>query len=982
MTKKLLQFSKFLLIGIFLNLSYLGLQAQNCPAVFDVSGGGVRCSNGSGVSIKLSNSETGVKYQLVRDGNPVGTAISGTGHQLSFILTTAGEYTMMGTNISSNCTTTMNGSATITVNSAPGISYTQSDVSCNGADGSITVTGSGGTPGYLFNIDGGSFSTTNVYSGLAPGSHTVAVQDANTCTTTKTVNIQAAATLSISISSVDPGDCSGTTGSITASSTGGVNDGVTPYQYKLDGDATVPYQNSNVFTGLSKGNYTVTVKDSKGCTATSSVVSLTQEAGTVPTVFNVTGGGTKCSSDAGTISISLSGSETGVNYQLINNGSSVGSPVAGTGNALTFTSNVAGTYTVLATNATAGCTNGMSGSATIVVNQSPIAFNVSGGGARCSNGSNVSITLSNSETGVKYQLIKNGNPVGSSINGSNNHSLNFVVSIAGTYTILATNATSNCTTTMNGSANVTVNTPPAVFTVSGGGIRCYDASGISVSLSGSETGVNYQLLNNGTPAGSPVAGTGSTINLQAVDAGTYSVMATNATSGCTATMTGSATVSVNPQLTPTYTKYYASSCVGGDGTITVTGHGGTPGYMYSVDNGPFTSDNFLTGLAAGDHRVEIKDANSCTFVWQGITILTAPLMKVNTVRVQPSSCSGNDGSVKAYPLGGVVDGITPLQYQLSGDANVPFQLSNTFTGLGAGNYTITIKDSKGCLADTSITLTAAAPITIASNSYATNVSSCGDGSDARISVTVTGGQAPYHFWLDGTEVGQSNNPFYAFSNLGVGTHTVSVTDVHTSASCMVSQDFNISQATQPVATILYKGSETCIGKNNGYVTLSSTGNGGVPGYTYSKDGGSTYQTSMSFTNLSPGVYSMVVKDSKGCTSNPVSATIAAGKAACPVAGADNPNSNLISPNNDIMLNKPLSLQVYPNPFASSFLLNVAGNNKEKVSIVGTDVLGRKLFEVEGSANQQYKLGANLKSGIYIVKVIQGNNVQTLKIIKE
>ena len=109
--------------------------------------------------------------------------------------------------------------------------------------------------------------------------------------------------------------------------------------------------------------------------------------------------------------------------------------------------------------------------------------------------------------------------------------------------------------------------------------------------------------------------------------------------------------------------------------------------------------------------------------------------------------------------------------------------------------------------------------------------------------------------------------FLAFTDLGVGTHTVSVTDIH--GTCAATQDFTISQATAPVAKIIYRGDETCIGKKNGYVTLSSTAIGGVPGYMYSKDGGTSYQGSMSFTNLSPGSYSMVVKDSKGCLSAPV-----------------------------------------------------------------------------------------------------------------
>ncbi|MGH2563236.1 MAG: T9SS type A sorting domain-containing protein, partial [Ginsengibacter sp.] len=671
----------------------------------------------------------------------------------------------------------------------------------------------------------------------------------------------------------------------------------------------------------------------------------------------------------------------GVNYQLSVGGSPVGSSVSGTGSPINFSVTDAGAYMIVATNATAGCTNIMNGTATVTVNPLPNVYNMKGGGDRCSNGGSISIGLTGSQIGVKYQLVKNGVPSVTILNGTG-YPIGLSTNQAGTYTMIATNATSGCTIPMNGSAIVNVNSAPTIFSVTGGGVRCYDAAGITVGLSGSQTGVNYQLQNGGSPIGTPLAGTGSAISFQAVDPGTYTVVATNATTTCTSNMTGSVNVSVNPQLTPSYTKYYASSCHGGDGAIMVTGSGGTSPYLFNVDNGTFSNDNLITGLAAGDHRVEVKDANSCSFVWEGITILTAPLMKVNTVRVKPSSCSGNDGSIAAFPYGGAVDFMAPLQYKLDGAATVPFQLSNTFTGLGPGSYTVTIQDSRGCLADTMLTLNVATGLAFASNSYSTNVSSCGGGSDARISVTITGGQAPYHFSIDGTEVGQSNNPFFAFTNLGVGTHTVTVADVH--VSCGVSQDFIISQATAPVAIVNYKGNETCIGKNNGYITLSPTGIGGVPGYMFSKDGGSTYQGSMSFTNLSPGAYSMVVKDSKGCTSDAVSVTINAGTVACPpIAEKDNSNLMTASGLSDrISLNSPLIVQAYPNPFASNFVLNVKGNNREPIGIIVTDVLGRKLFEQKGNANQQYNLGRSLKTGIYLVKVIQGNNVQTIKIVKE
>jgi len=886
--------------GTSVTSSTVQVNVNPLPQIFNVSGGGARCSNSPGIGVYISNSEVGVNYQLMRDGLPVGSVRSGTGHSLSYLVASAGTYTLQAINVSGSCTATMSGSAIVTINAAPTASYTKTDVSCVGGDATITVTGSGGTPAYLYNIDGGSFSTSNNFSGLSSGTHAVIVRDANTCSVTTNVAIQNASPVSVNITSVNPGDCSGNTGSITATMSGGVDDGITPIEFKLDGDVTRPYQTSNVFGGLSKGNYTITIKDSKGCTGVSSTVSLTQVAGTTPTVFDVTGGGTRCSNGSG-IAIQLSGSETGVSYQLSTNGLPIGTSLSGTGNPLSFVVSDSGTYTIVATNTTAGCTNLMNGNATIVVNPSPATFNVSGGGLRCSNSAGVGVFLSNSETGVNYQLMRDGVAVGS-IRSGTGHSLSYLVTTAGTYTLQAISVLGSCTTTMTGSATV--------------------AAGI------------------------------------------------------------------NPALTPTYTKYYASSCVGGDGTITVTGNGGTPGYLYNIDNGPFSSNNQFTGLAAGDHKIVVKDANACTFTYVGITVLTAPIMSVTASTIPVGSCTGNDGSITGLYYGGVVDGITPLQYKLDGDAARPYQTNNTFSGLVAGNYTVSIKDSKGCVeVSTPITLTTADTLAFMSTSYNTNVSSCGNGADARISVGVTGGIAPYHYLLNGTEQGQSKVPFFGFQDLGVGSYTVTVSDLH---GCSISKDFTISQASAPIASVVYSGNETCINANNGYISLSPTNIGGIPPqYSYSKDGGTTYQSSYSFTNLAPGTYSMMVKDSKGCTSSPVSVTINAGTASCTAPRMyDNMSSerrsSTIEKSNvpKPLINSLLSVQAYPNPSSSQFTLDVAGNNKEKVSIIVTDLLGRMHQQIQGSANQTFKLGSKLKPGVYIVQVSQGDKVQTVRIVKE
>ena len=59
----------------------------------------------------------------------------------------------------------------------------------------------------------------------------------------------------------------------------------------------------------------------------------------------------------------------------------------GTGLSLTYGSQTnAGTYTVLATNATTSCTNNMTGNVTVSINPLPTAYNVTGGGAYCSGG--------------------------------------------------------------------------------------------------------------------------------------------------------------------------------------------------------------------------------------------------------------------------------------------------------------------------------------------------------------------------------------------------------------------------------------------------------------------------------------------------------------------------------------------------------------------------------------------------------------------
>ncbi len=290
-----------------------------------------------------------------------------------------------------------------------------------------------------------------------------------------------------------------------------------------------------------------------------------------PALYTVSGGGGYCGTASSVIS--LGGSQTGYNYQLKLNGSNVGTAVSGTGSTLNWANQTgAGSYTIVATHSSVGCSRTMTGSATVTINPLPTAYSVtvngSGSASICTGQAGLTVNLSGSQTGINYQLKLNGANSGSPVAGTG-AALNWTGNSAGgTYTVVATNATTTCSQTMTGSAVFTVNPLPTAFTVQGGGTYCAGGTGPGVILSSSQSGVNYQLKVNGSNSGSPKAGTGSPLtwsNQTAV--GSYTVSATNASTGCTASMTGSVSVSVGSGPSQFTVSGGGSICTGATGMI-------------------------------------------------------------------------------------------------------------------------------------------------------------------------------------------------------------------------------------------------------------------------------------------------------------------------------------------------------------------------------------------------------------------------------
>ncbi|HCW09189.1 MAG TPA: hypothetical protein DGG95_17670, partial [Cytophagales bacterium] len=447
-------------------------------------------------------------------------------------------------------------------------------------------------------------------------------------------------------------------------------------------------------SNTSVGSYTIQATNA----STSCQSTMTGSASIVamPAAFTVGGGGTICAGAAG-LSITLSGSETGVNYQLKNGSTNIGSAKAGTGSALTWTANTAtGTYAIVAANGTnATCTTTMTGNAVITVNPVPALFTLSGGGTICSSDPAPTLTLSGSETGVNYQLKKGSTLIGSAVAGTGGVLTwtSYTVS-TGTFTVVGTNATTGCASTMTGSAIITVNALPTVYTVGGGTSYCAGGSGVSITLSNSQVGVNYQLKVGGTNAGSPLAGIGALLTWPNITtAGTYTVTATNATTNCTSNMTGSKVVTINP-LPTIFNVTGATVCAGS--SITVGLSGSTSGVNYqlklngtnlgAVKAGTGSALSWGTQTSTGTYTITATNATTaCSQTMNGSPTIY-PQPSVYTVSGGGTVCTGTSTTVT---LSGSDIGVN-YQLQLGGVDSGPV-IAGTGVGLtwtltAAGTY--------------------------------------------------------------------------------------------------------------------------------------------------------------------------------------------------------------------------------------------------------------------------------------------------------
>lgn len=93
------------------------------------------------------------------------------------------------------------------------------------------------------------------------------------------------------------------------------------------------------------------------------------------------------------------------------------------------------------------------------------------------------------------------------------------------------------------------------------------------------------------------------------------------------------------------------------------------------------------------------------------------------------------------------------------------------------------------------------------------------------------------------------------------------------------------------------------------------------------------------------------------------------------------NSSSILQKESLTVAEKLKVKVFPNPATTEFKLRLESNSSEEVRIIVTDIYGHQVYQAKGTIDQLYIFGQNFKSGMYIIKAVQGKQIQTLKVTK-
>ena len=284
-----------------------------------------------------------------------------------------------------------------------------------------------------------------------------------------------------------------------------------------------------------------------------------------------------------------------------------------------------------------------------------------------------------------------------------------------------------------------------------------------------------------------------------------------------------------------------------DGSIKAQVRGGVGGYQYQWQKevgGVFTNisgatRNILENLTAGKYKLIVKDRNNNTT--SAVFQLNFPSQLKINLSSTTLKCNGlEDGKVTVSATGGT-GGYTYLWNTLD--------TSPVVEGLGAGNYFVTVTDSKSCSVKGSIKIEQPGQLEITDVDIKNPV--CHGAANGKISVRASGGRAPYSLvWSNGM-TGET------ISGLKAGKYVLTFTDAN---GCHMTKEYILTNPEE--FTVDLGGDITlCAGDSKEYdITVSDR----TATYQWKDANGRVISTNPKIRISQVGTYTAIITNAKGC----------------------------------------------------------------------------------------------------------------------
>lgn len=670
------------------------------------------------------------------------------------------------------------------------------DIKCMGdTTGAIDISVKGGVAPYKYKWSNG--SAAQDLRRIKAGDYNVFVTDSKGCTGQLEAKVTEPRLLTLAENVVRNVDCNGNnTGSISLH----VSGGVTPYKYKWNtGDTLL-----NI-SGKKAGNYNLKVADANGCSTAFSKV-ITEPEKLVRSIAGVTN--ILCFGDnKGAVNINVSGGVVPYTYTWSNG--------ASTQDVIDIK---AGKYSVLIRDAN-GCTDSLSATVT----ENPVLTS----DARITH-----IKCYGQTTGA-VNLAVDGGVAPYTYKWSNGVTTQNISGLAtGNYSVIIKDS-KGCS--RNVDAQITEPPRFVASLESDVNLKCYgqNTGAVNVRVSGGVTPYRYRWSNGDT-----------TRNVANLPVGKYTLVANDA-NGCTQTV--STTLTQPPKITFAVKSVKDVLCNGdSEGAIDISVSGGVGPFAYKWNNSAITQD--IQGLAAGKYNVDITDGNGCVNKLEAeIKQPSALTLRLDTVR--NILCNGDKkGAINMTVSGGVA----PYVYSWSNGAT-----TEDISQLSAGNYTVTVIDSKGC--SKSVNAVIAEPPPLDAKLLSVKHIACFGDKAGAVSIDVTGGVKPYAFkWSNGST---SQN----ISDVAAGSYVVDISDKNgctQKITTVINQPNKLSSVLASVKNI------SCYNGSDGFVNVTVTG--GTAPFKYKWSNGTPAQD---LTDVIAGSYTLSIVDGNGCKDSSINVTL-------------------------------------------------------------------------------------------------------------